>query len=324
MEAYGSIYAIIDGTNDFEYIGQTTKAVEKRFKEHTKADTRIGYAIRAHGKDMFVVVVLKVCNSKDELDYWERRLIKSRDTKHPNGYNLTDGGDGSVGLELTPEHRAKISAALKGRKLPPEQRARLSELRSGKPLPIETIEKMSAAQRGEKSHNYGKPLAPKISSKISEANRGYSVFKNLLRELDAHKLSYRRLAKLMGLSYPSVSAKMLGRLRFTERDKAKLVEIFGKPIEYLLERDETPIVAKTPAPKRDSPYKNLLAELDTHQLSYRRFAELMCLAHSNIARKMHGERNFTERDKVKLVEIFGKPIEYLLARDGTFKKCPNS
>ena len=315
MEVFGVVYLLINMVNGKMYVGQTTQSLKKRMKQHLGGKLYVDNAIRKHKPKNFRCEILKCCASKAELDAWERFFIATLKTKAPYGYNRTDGGDGSVGLELTPEHRAKISEALKGRKIPPEQRARLSEFRSGKPLSIETIEKMSAAQSGEKGHNYGKPLASETCSKISAANRGYSVFKNLLRELDAHQLSYRRLAKLMGLSYPSISAKMLGRLRFTERDKVKLVEIFGKAIEYLLARDETPIVAKTPAPKRDSPYKNLLAELDALNLSYRRLAELLRSSHSNTARKMRCERNFTERDKVKLVEIFGKPIEYLLARD---------
>ena len=94
MEIYGVVYTMIDGTNDMEYVGQTTRTVEERFKEHAKADSYIGNAIRAHGEDMFVIAILKVCYSKEELDKWERHMIRSRDTKCPNGYNLTDGGEG--------------------------------------------------------------------------------------------------------------------------------------------------------------------------------------------------------------------------------------
>lgn len=36
---YGVIYGLIDGTNDFEYIGQTIRSVEVRFKEHAIADS---------------------------------------------------------------------------------------------------------------------------------------------------------------------------------------------------------------------------------------------------------------------------------------------
>ena len=118
MGVYGVVYTIIDGTNDFEYIGQTTRSVEKRFKEHSRENTYIGRAIRAHGAENFVIVILKKCANKDEMDFWERHLIKSYDTMSPKGYNCTEGGDGLVGLKHTPEHCAKIAAALTGKKRP--------------------------------------------------------------------------------------------------------------------------------------------------------------------------------------------------------------
>ena len=145
---------------------------------------------------------------------------------------------------LSSEHRAKISAALKGRKASLKTRAKQSAVRIGKPLKVETCEKMSAAQRGEKNHNYGQPCAPEVSSKISFKNRGNSQFQNLLSEIDKRQLSYNRLAKLMGLSYPSISAKMLGRLNFTAKDALKLEEIFGLPAKYLLERKSCAETAK--------------------------------------------------------------------------------
>lgn len=55
---YGVIYLIIDGTNDMEYVGQTTRPVEERFKEHMKSDFYIGGAIRAHGAENFAIAVL--------------------------------------------------------------------------------------------------------------------------------------------------------------------------------------------------------------------------------------------------------------------------
>ncbi|MBR1645587.1 MAG: hypothetical protein IJ685_02300 [Selenomonadaceae bacterium] len=61
----------------------------------------------------------------------------------------------------------------------------------------------------------------------------------MVAEIDAHHLSYSALARLMGFSsHKHVSLKMCGKIIFTDKDKAKLVEIFGKPIEYLLARDD--------------------------------------------------------------------------------------
>lgn len=70
MDEGGIVYLVIDGTNDMEYVGQTTKTVEERFKQHMKADTCLGNAIRAHDAENFTNAILKVCGSKDELDFW--------------------------------------------------------------------------------------------------------------------------------------------------------------------------------------------------------------------------------------------------------------
>ena len=60
--------------------------------------------------------------------------------------------------------------------------------------------------------------------------------------------------------------------------------------------------------------KNLLTEMDKRQLSYKELARLLELSTSTISNRMHGLFNFTGKDIAKLVEIFGKPLEYLIAR----------
>ena len=129
---YGVIYTLIDGANDKEYVGQTVRPVEMRFKQYARTDS----VIRAHGEDMFSIVVLKECESKEELDYWEKRFIKSRDTMLPNGYNLKDGGNGG-GIPCA-ETRAKLSMS------------KIGENHSffGKHHTAETKSKISATNKG--------------------------------------------------------------------------------------------------------------------------------------------------------------------------------
>ena len=165
---------------------------------------------------------MKACTSKEELDRWEKYFIKSRDTKNPNGYNLTDGGEGLAGMKHKPETIAKMSATKLGKKRSAETRA-----------------KISAARTGEKNPLFGKNRSLETCIKVSMKKRHNSPFKNLLREMDARKLSYRSLVKLLGLSsHASVSRRMRGEYNFTEKDKAKLEKIFGLSAEYLLQHDE--------------------------------------------------------------------------------------
>ena len=56
----------------------------------------------------------------------------------------------------------------------------------------------------------------------------------------------------------------------------------------------------------DTPYKNLRAEMDNRQISYRHLAELLGMGNASISRKMTGLRKFTETEWAKLSKIFGK------------------
>ena len=146
----------------------------------------------------------------------------------------------------------------------------------------------------------------------------------MICEMDKHYISYAALAKLLGLARRTVSEKMRGEYNFTAQNIAKLVEIFDKPAEYLIARDDglPAITSKavtssksSVAIRQNSPYKNLLREMDKHYISYTALGELLGLSHQTTSDKMRGKENFTAEQVVKLVEIFGKPAEYLTARD---------
>ena len=294
MEAYGVIYLLINCTNDKEYVGQTIRSLEVRFKQHAKADTHIGRAIRAHGADMFIITTLKICYDKEELDAWEKHFIKYRDTMAPNGYNLTEGGDGG---KPCAELSAKKSANMSGEKHP----------FFGKHHTAESKAKMAIAHKG-------KTPAPETCSKKSVANRSESHFKNLLSEMDAHNLSYNALGQLLGLNQVSVSERMLGRIKFSESGVAKLVEIFKKPAEYLMARDDglPTILSKN----HKTPYKNLAKEMATRKISYSKLANLLGLARKTVFLKMCGDKyNFNANEKAQIAEILGKSVEYLFQRD---------
>jgi 5-methylcytosine-specific restriction endonuclease McrA len=53
------------------------------------------------------------------------------------------------GYRQTPEHRARVAAALRGRTVSPEMRARISATLTGRTLPVGTRAKMSAAHKGK-------------------------------------------------------------------------------------------------------------------------------------------------------------------------------
>lgn len=235
MEVFGVVYLIFNKVNGKMYVGQTIKTVNHRFKEHSRQDSLIGRAIRKYGHKNFRCEILKRCYSKVELDAWEKFFIAVLRCKSPFGYNLTDGGGGVVGRKHTDDEKATISASKTGKHHTDETRAKISATLTGRSLSPEHIAKITLAQSGEKNNNYGKHPTSETLVEMSKAKRT-SPYKNLLYELDSRKLTYSALAKILGLTVSSVAYKMRGKVSFNARDKAKLEDFFGKPIEYLLKR----------------------------------------------------------------------------------------
>ena len=100
------IYALKDLTNAKIYIGQTTQMLKIRLRAHKcNKKSLIGRAIHAHGWENFTVEILEECATEAELHEREMYWIKTLNTKAPNGYNLTDGGDGISGFKASEKSR---------------------------------------------------------------------------------------------------------------------------------------------------------------------------------------------------------------------------
>ena len=94
----GFIYKITNIINGKIYVGQTSKTIEERFKEHIKKakvhTNRYLYdAMNHYGYDKFMVSQIEECND-DLLDERERYWISKLNCIMPHGYNMTEGGGG--------------------------------------------------------------------------------------------------------------------------------------------------------------------------------------------------------------------------------------
>ena len=89
--------------NGKKYIGQTSKFyINDRWCQHklSARNNHSGYlynAIRKYGEDNFEFKVILKNIPIDKLNYYECLWIQKLNTKCPNGYNLTDGGEGMRG-----------------------------------------------------------------------------------------------------------------------------------------------------------------------------------------------------------------------------------
>ena len=109
------------------YIGQTKKNVYTRFKQHCKNDSKHGIlskAINLVGSDNFVVEIIDIASTKEELDKKETYWIRKCNSFYPNGYNLNNGGKGTI---VSEETRQRMSDAHLGKTLSEPAKQKVSE-----------------------------------------------------------------------------------------------------------------------------------------------------------------------------------------------------
>jgi len=129
------LYIIVNRVNGKKYVGITNNLQQRRREHYSGNGSKIIWqAIQKYGANNLVMCARYAA---DEL--WikemEQTLIRVLNTRSPNGYNLTDGGEGSLGWKPSEETRKKMSEAHKGKTMWPrskETRHNISESRKGK------------------------------------------------------------------------------------------------------------------------------------------------------------------------------------------------
>ena len=165
-----NIYKITCKLNGMGYLGKTTRSLEERIKEHLRnsRNSYVDRAIKKYGWKNFTVEVLAVCKTIEELNECERKSIVEYKTKFPNGYNLTDGGEGTAGRIVSDETRKKISEARTRRKFQPlseEHRKKISLANKGVKRSEEYCRNISERQRGTKRKPHSEETRRKLSAK---------------------------------------------------------------------------------------------------------------------------------------------------------------
>lgn len=94
------IYLITNKVNGKQYIGQTIRTIEERWKGHISAskcqkdNNYFHNAIRKYGESSFEVSLLEEVEDRSLLDKKEQYYISKYNTYFPYGYNTTVGGGG--------------------------------------------------------------------------------------------------------------------------------------------------------------------------------------------------------------------------------------
>lgn len=162
------VYLITNTRNGKQYVGLTTGPVGRRFREHLsesrrRPNTPLHRALRKYGAASFDFAEIACAVDLGGLKLLEIHLIEQYGAHVSHGgYNVSRGGDGSVGVTRSAQWRARISAANKGRKHSAEVRARMSAAKKAQGLSAECLAKMQAAR---------KLAPPSIRSPLSEATK---------------------------------------------------------------------------------------------------------------------------------------------------------
>ena len=261
------VYKITNQVNGKIYIGQTIRTLKERRQQHIRdaftcnSQCAIHYAMRKYGEGSFIFETLCSCVSKADMDQKEMEMIRKLNSKRPAGYNLTDGGEGCLGLRHTKESKAKLSAANKGRKMTAaeierrkkshahtkmteEHKARLIAIsrarriteehkiklsRMGTKHTPETRAKMSASRKGHKPY-LGHTASAETRAKLSASLKGKLAGENNpmwgkhhSTETKVHMSIMRKGRKNSPESIEKQRLAVKGR-RFTEKHKANLRE----------------------------------------------------------------------------------------------------
>lgn len=125
------VYVHINKDNGKKYVGITSKPkVEHRWNggRGYKENTHFYAAIQKYGWDGFEHIVLFDGLSESQAKAMECHLIDSWNTQDSaNGYNMTSGGDGTLGYHPSAETRQKLSNARRKENLSEETLRRRSD-----------------------------------------------------------------------------------------------------------------------------------------------------------------------------------------------------
>ena len=121
MPYAGAIYVATNRVNGKRYVGLTRKTVSERWTQHkytasTRPKSYFHKALAKYGADAFNVMQVASVLDVRHISLVERQVIKDLAPE----YNLTNGGEHTVGKRVSPETVARIARANSGKKRTPD------------------------------------------------------------------------------------------------------------------------------------------------------------------------------------------------------------
>lgn len=160
------IYAITNRINGKQYIGQTARAINNRWREH-KTNARRGcgqplyIAMREEGFENFTIEVVGDTANPAMLNDLEIMLIDLYDSVIPGGYNLKRGG-------CSAKHHPRTLALFAAQRNTPENRMRISVSQRGKSVSPSSRDKIRTSLKGKTPWNKGTATGGRSPSPLGQ------------------------------------------------------------------------------------------------------------------------------------------------------------
>lgn len=195
---------------DKYYIGITSQTFECRCKNGNgyKQCTHFWNAIKKYGWDNIQHIILKDNLTEYEAKEMEKILINYFQSNNSTyGYNLTMGGDGTLGLSHSVESKNKISKAKKGKKYSPEVLNSFKLKRREKSKNVFQFDKLgnfvrefdSVAQASEITGYKAKGIANCCNNESPTYKNYMWKYKNDLTEIELYNLSIQPYKKKINI-----------------------------------------------------------------------------------------------------------------------------
>ena len=233
------VYLHTNKNNGKKYVGITCQKPENRFLNGKGYQKQyFGKAIRKYGWESFETKILFEGLSESEAKEKEIELIAELETNNPLvGYNITIGGDGTVGYHHTQEAKDKMRIAKIGKPMSKEQKLKISEANKGKPKSQEAKKHIAEAIRAR-----DKSIQEKIARSncvpivCNETGKEYESITDCCNELGIVKGNISKVLsgereKTNGLSFSYVEKHQKRKRKpATEEAKNKISLINGKRV----------------------------------------------------------------------------------------------
>lgn len=156
----------------------------------------------------------------NEIEYI--KLFGRKDNNTGTLANMTDGGEGSLGVIKSEETLIKISKSLKGRIVSDETREKIRIANTGKKHTDETKEKLRIGSTGNKN-NLGKNHSEDTKQKISNSKKGNIAWNKGMKDCYSEEVKIK-----MGLGRKGKKSPFKGKKHTEESNRKNAEAHYGK------------------------------------------------------------------------------------------------